>query len=177
MGLARGYLGRPDLTAEKFVPDPFSVEPGACMYRTGDLARFLPDGRIDFLGRIDHQVKIRGYRIELGEIEAALNEHSSVKTCVVVAREEADNDKRLVAYVIAHEGEKPGHLELQSFLRARLLEQMVPSAFVLLDEMPLTPNGKINRRALPAPEILRPELEQRYVAPRNEVEVALVELW
>ncbi len=176
-GLARGYLGRPDLTAEKFIPDPFSDDPGACMYRTGDLARFLPDGRIDFLGRIDHQVKIRGFRIELGEIEAVLSEHPEVKTCVVVAREDAVDDKRLVAYVVAREGEKPGQLELQSFLRARLLEQMVPSAIVLLDEMPLTPNGKINRRALPAPEIARPELEQRYVAPRNDIEVALVDLW
>jgi acyl carrier protein len=177
MGLARGYLGRPDLTAEKFIPDSFSVEPGARMYRTGDLARFLPDGRIDFLGRMDHQVKIRGYRIEPGEIEAALNEYPSVKTCVVVARADADDDKRLVAYIVARDGEKPGHLELRSFLRARLLEQMVPSAFVLLDEMPLTPNGKINRRALPAPEVSRPEIEQRYVAPRNDIEVALVELW
>jgi amino acid adenylation domain-containing protein/non-ribosomal peptide synthase protein (TIGR01720 family) len=177
MGLARGYLGRPDLTAEKFIPDPFSVEPGARIYRTGDLARFLPDGRIDFLGRIDHQVKIRGYRIELGEVEAVLNEYPLVKTCVVVAREEADDDKRLVAYIVAREGEEPGYLELRSFLRARLLEHMVPSAFVLLDEMPLTPNGKINRRALPAPEVLRPEIEQRYVAPRNAIEVALVELW
>lgn len=177
MGLARGYLGRPDLTAEKFNPDPFSVEPGARMYRTGDLARFLPDGRIDFLGRMDHQVKIRGYRIEPGEIETALNEYPSVKTCVVVARIDADEDKRLVAYIVARDGEKPGHLELRSFLRTRLLEQMVPSAFVLLDEMPLTPNGKINRRALPAPEVSRPEIEQRYVAPRNDIEAALVELW
>jgi acyl carrier protein len=177
MGLARGYLGRPDLTAEKFIPDPFSGEPDARMYYTGDVARYLPDGRLDFLGRIDHQVKIRGYRIELGEVEAVLNEYASVKTCVVVAREEADNDKRLVAYIVARAGEKPGHHELQNFLRARLLEHMVPSAFVLLDEMPLTPNGKINRRALPAPEELRPELEQRYVAPRNDIEVALVELW
>jgi amino acid adenylation domain-containing protein/non-ribosomal peptide synthase protein (TIGR01720 family) len=175
MGLARGYLGRPDLTAEKFIPDPFSDEPGARMYRTGDLARFLPDGRIDFLGRMDHQVKIRGYRIELGEVEAVLNEHPLVKTCVVVAREEADGDKRLVAYIVARK--VVGHLELQNFLRTRLLEHMVPSAFVLLDEMPLTPNGKINRRALPAPEDLRPELEQRYVAPRNDIESALVELW
>ena len=177
MGLARGYLGRPDLTAEKFIPDPFSVEPGARMYRTGDLVRLLPDGRIDFLGRIDHQVKIRGYRIELGEIEAVLNEYPSVKTCVVVARAEADDDKRLVAYIVARDGEEPGYLELRSFLRARLLEHMIPSAFVLLDEMPLTPNGKINRRALPAPEVSRPELEQRYVAPRNDIEVALVDLW
>jgi acyl carrier protein len=177
MGLARGYLGRPDLTAEKFIPDPFSVEPGARMYRTGDLARFLPDGRVDFLGRMDHQVKIRGYRIELGEVEAVLNEYPLVKTCVVVAREEADGDKRIVAYIVAREGEKPGYLELRNFLRARLLEQMVPSAFVLLDEMPLTPNGKINRRALPAPEVLRPEIEERYVAPRNAIEEALVELW
>src|SRR6185369_7443732 len=122
------------------------------------------DGRIDFLGRMDHQVKLRGYRIELGEVEAVLNEHPLVKTCVVVAREEADGDKRLVAYVVAREA--VGHLELQNFLRTRLLEHMVPSAFVLLDEMPLTPNGKINRRALPAPEDLQPELEQRYVAPR-----------
>ncbi len=175
MGLARGYLGRPDLTAEKFIPDPFSVEPGARMYRTGDLARFLPDGRIDFLGRMDHQVKIRGYRIELGEVEAVLNEYPLVKTCVVVAREEADGDKRLVAYIVA-DG-KPGYLELRDFLSIRLLEHMIPSAFVLLDEMPLTPNGKINRRALPAPETLRPELEQRYVGPRNDIEVALVDLW
>jgi amino acid adenylation domain-containing protein/non-ribosomal peptide synthase protein (TIGR01720 family) len=177
MGLARGYLGRPDLTAEKFIPDPFNVEPGARMYRTGDVARFRPDGRIDFLGRMDHQVKIRGYRIELGEIEAALTEYPSVKTCVVVARADADDDKRLVAYIVARDGEKPGHLELRSFLRARLLEQMVPSAFVLLDEMPLTPNGKINRRALPAPEVSRPDIEQRYVAPRNDIEAAVVELW
>jgi amino acid adenylation domain-containing protein/non-ribosomal peptide synthase protein (TIGR01720 family) len=177
MGLARGYLGRPDLTAEKFIPDPFSVQPGARMYRTGDLARFLPDGRIDVLGRMDHQVKIRGYRIEPGEIEAALNEYPAVKTCVVVARADADDDRRLVAYIVARDGEKPSHLELRSFLRARLLEQMVPSAFVLLDEMPLTPNGKINRRALPAPEVSRPEIEQRYVAPRNDIEAALVELW
>jgi amino acid adenylation domain-containing protein/non-ribosomal peptide synthase protein (TIGR01720 family) len=177
MGLARGYLGRPDLTAEKFVPDPFSLEPGARMYRTGDLARFLPDGRIDFLGRIDQQVKIRGYRIEPGEVEAVLNEHPSVKTCVVVARGEAGGDKRLVAYIVARGGEEPGHSELRHFLSARLLEHMIPSAFVLLDEMPLTPNGKINRRALPAPEALRPELEQRYVAPRNALEEALVDLW
>ncbi|HEY4425459.1 MAG TPA: amino acid adenylation domain-containing protein, partial [Pyrinomonadaceae bacterium] len=177
MGLARCYLGRPDLTAEKFLPDPFSVEPDARMYYTGDLARYLPDGRLDFLGRIDHQVKIRGYRIELGEIEAVLAEHPAVKTCVVVVRQEADDDKRLVAYVVAHGGEKPGYLELQDFLRARLLAHMVPSAFVLLDEMPLTPNGKINRRALPAPEISRPELDGGYVAPRNDIEVALVDLW
>lgn len=174
-GLARGYLGRPDLTAEKFAPDPFSAEPGARLYRTGDLARFLPDGSIDFLGRIDHQVKIRGFRIELGEVEAALNEHPAVKTCVVVAREEPDGDKQLVAYIVA--GEELSQLEMKSFLRARLLEQMVPSAFVVLDEMPLTPNGKINRRALPAPEIVRPELEQRYIAPRNDIELALVDLW
>jgi len=177
MGLARCYLGRPDLTAEKFLPDPFSAEPDARMYYTGDLARYLPDGRLDFLGRIDHQVKIRGYRIELGEIEAVLNEHPAVKTCVVVVRQEADDDKRLVAYVVAHAGEKPGHLELQDFLRARLLAHMVPTAFVLLDEMPLTPNGKINRRALPAPEISRPELDGGYVAARNDIEAVLVDLW
>ncbi len=177
LGLARGYLGRPDLTAEKFIPDPFSVEPGARMYRTGDLARFRPDGRIDFLGRIDHQVKIRGFRIELGEVETVLNEYPLVQTCLVVAREEADDDKRLVAYIVARDGEKPDHSELRSFLSARLLEHMIPSAFVVLDQMPLTPNGKINRRALPEPEDSRPEIEQRYVAPCNDVEVALVELW
>src|SRR5690349_19841968 len=177
MGLARCYLGRPDLTAEKFIPDPFSVEPGARLYRTGDLVRSLPDGRFDFLGRMDHQVKIRGYRIELGEVEAVLNEYPAVTTCVVVAREEADGDKRLVAYIVARDGEEPAYLELRDFLSIRLLEHMIPSAFVLLDEMPLTPNGKINRRALPAPETLRPALEQRYVAPRNDIEVALVDLW
>lgn len=177
MGLARGYLGRPDLTAEKFIPDPFSAAPNARLYRTGDLARFLPDGRLDCLGRMDHQVKIRGYRIELGEVEAVLHEHPAVKTCVVVARAENNDDQQLVAYVVARNGEQPGHLELQNFLRARLLQHMVPSAFVWLDEMPLTPNGKINRRALPAPEIVRPDLEERYVAPRDDIEVALVELW
>ena len=177
LGLARGYLGRPDLTAEKFIPDQFSAEPNARLYRTGDLARFLPDGRIDFLGRIDHQVKIRGYRIELGEVEAVLHEHPAVKTCVVVARAEKNDDQQIVAYVVARNGEQPGHLELQNFLRERLLQHMVPAAFVWLDELPLTPNGKINRRALPAPEIVRPDLEERYIAPRDDIEVALVELW
>ena len=175
-GLARGYLGRPELTAERFVPDPFSREPGARLYRTGDLARYLPDGEIDFLGRMDHQVKVRGYRIELGEIEAALSQHPAVRDCAVLAREDAPGDKRLVAYVVGKQGQPP-ESELRGFLKERLLDHMLPSSFVLLDELPLTPNGKINRRALPAPEeVARPAAED-YVAPRTPVEEVLAGIW
>ncbi|MFZ6180955.1 non-ribosomal peptide synthase/polyketide synthase [Nannocystis pusilla] len=168
--LARGYLDRPGLTAERFVPDPFS-EPGARMYRTGDLARFRDDGAIEFLGRIDHQVKIRGFRIELGEIEAALAAHPSVRDCVVVAREDATGDKRLVAYVVGDVAVS----ELRASLAARLPDYMVPSAFVFLDALPLSPNGKVDRKALPAPETTR--AAETYVAPRTDLERALVAIW
>ncbi|HYO62150.1 MAG TPA: amino acid adenylation domain-containing protein, partial [Pyrinomonadaceae bacterium] len=148
-GLARDYLNRPALTAERFVPDPFTDEPGARLYRTGDLVRFLADGQIEFVGRIDQQVKIRGFRIELGEIEAVLNEHESVSESVVVAREDAPGERRLVGYLTGAPGLKIG--DVRSYLKERLPDYMVPSFFVLLDELPLTVNGKVDRRRLPEP--------------------------
>jgi amino acid adenylation domain-containing protein len=173
VGLARGYLNRPDLTAEKFIPDPFSAEPGARMYKTGDLARYLPDGNIEFLGRGDLQVKIRGFRIELGEIEAALGQHPAVRKTVVLARQDAPGEKRLVAYVVAESTAD----ELRRFLKDKLPDHMVPAVFVLLDALPLLPNGKIDRRALPAPDRTRPELDKAFVAPRTPTEELLAEIW
>jgi acyl carrier protein len=171
-GLARGYLNQPAQTAERFLPHPFSIKPGARLYRTGDLARYLADGRIEFLGRLDNQVKIRGFRIELGEIEAALAAHAAVDKAVVVAR-----DKSIVAYFVACNGEPPTSEELRSHLRERLPVYMMPSAFVLLDDLPLTPNGKVNRRALPAPDAERRDVAGVYIAPRNTTEAALTEIW
>ncbi|HEX8650844.1 MAG TPA: amino acid adenylation domain-containing protein, partial [Pyrinomonadaceae bacterium] len=179
--LARGYLHRPGLTAEKFIPNPYSTQPGARLYRTGDLARYLPDGQIEFLGRVDHQVKVRGYRIEPGEIEAALTRHPQVREAVVLARENLPGDKRLVAYVIAEETEQPGQRlttsGLRQHLKQELPEHMVPSTFVRLERLPLTPNGKLDRRALPAPEQSRAELDQDYVAPRTPTEELVVSIW
>ena len=156
VGLARGYCRRPELSAEKFIPNPFCRKPGGRLYRTGDLARYLPDGQIGFLGRIDHQVKVRGYRVELGEVEAALRQHEDVRDAIVVARENLPGTKRLVAYVLpvkgTVEGQSPSAFSLQGFLRRKLPEYMVPAAFVLLQEAPLTPNGKIDYHALPIPE-------------------------
>jgi amino acid adenylation domain-containing protein len=173
VGLARGYLNRPDLTAEKFISDPFSVTPGARLYRTGDLARYLPDGNIEFLGRRDHQVKIRGFRIELGEIEAALGRHPAMQQAAVLAREDTPGEKRLVAYVVAQSTPD----ELRRFLKDMLPDPMVPAVFVLLDTMPLLSNGKIDRLALPAPDRSRPELDKSFVAPRTPVEELLAEIW
>ncbi|MDI1443592.1 non-ribosomal peptide synthase/polyketide synthase [Polyangium sp. 6x1] len=175
-GLARGYLGRPGLTAERFVPDPFSNVPGARMYRTGDLARWDANGELEFLGRIDHQVKIRGFRIELGEIEAVLSSHPALRACAVVAWEYAPDDKRLVAYVVPGEGECTEGA-LREHLLASLPAYMVPSAFVRLAALPLNPSGKVDRKALPAPEMTRGAVETSYVAPRTETERALAELW
>ncbi|HYU30924.1 MAG TPA: amino acid adenylation domain-containing protein [Thermoanaerobaculia bacterium] len=174
-GLARGYHGRPDLTAERFVPDPFG-EPGARLYRTGDLARRLPDGTLEYLGRIDFQVKVRGFRIELGEIEAVLAGHPEVRECVAVARREG-GDVRLVAYLVPRGEEAPPSEALREHLRQRLPEYMVPSAFVPLDAFPLTPSGKVDRKALPAPDHSRRDGGRELVLPRTRTEAAVVEMW
>jgi amino acid adenylation domain-containing protein/non-ribosomal peptide synthase protein (TIGR01720 family)/FkbM family methyltransferase len=176
-GLARGYLNRADLTAEKFIPDPFATEPGARLYGTGDLARHLPGGELEFLGRVDHQVKVRGFRIELGEVEARLVEQPGVREAVVVAREEAGGEQRLVGYVACAKDEAPPQSELRKRLKECLPEYMVPQTFVLMEKLPLTPNGKIDRKALPAPGGLRPELSEDLVAPRTPLEGALADIW
>ncbi|RPI88778.1 MAG: amino acid adenylation domain-containing protein, partial [Chloroflexi bacterium] len=176
VGVARGYFNRPDLTAEKFIPNPFSTEPGARIYRTGDLARWLPDGNIEFLGRIDRQVKIRGFRIELGEIEAALAALPEVREVVVLAREDTLGDKRLVAYLVMQAGhDLPEPAELRSKLARSLPEHMLPAHFISLEQLPLTPNGKIDHKALPAPDTTRNEVG--YVAPRNIAEETLAQIW
>jgi len=174
-GLARGYFGRDDLTGERFVPNPFAKQSGARMYRTGDLARFLADGDIQYLGRIDNQVKLHGFRIELGEIEAVLAKHPLVQSAVVIVREDIPGDKRLVAYVVASAMSLSGAL-LKDLVRQRLPEYMVPSAFVLMDALPLSPNGKINRRLLPVPDCSTTDGED-VMAPRDELESALVKVW
>jgi surfactin family lipopeptide synthetase A len=175
-GVARGYLNRPELTAEKFVADPFTSEPGARLYKTGDLARWLPDGQIEFIGRTDHQVKIRGFRVELGEIEAALMQHPEVSDAVMIVREES-GDKRLVAYVVRQQGAASGAADLRSFLKTKLPEYMVPASVVLLQAMPMTPNGKVDRRALPAPEPGPVAALSVAVAPRDELESQLARIW
>ncbi|HVR95771.1 MAG TPA: amino acid adenylation domain-containing protein [Thermoanaerobaculia bacterium] len=179
VGLARGYLNRPDLTAERFVPDPFATEsePGARLYQTGDLARHLPGGEIEFLRRIDFQVKIRGFRIELGEVEAALAEYPLVRDAVVTAREDVPGDPRLVAYLVADEGAAPTAPELRGFLQELLPEYMIPSTFVVLEAFPLTPAGKVDRRALPAPESTLAQSSALYVAPRTPIEGVLAQVW
>ncbi len=176
-GVARGYLGRPGLTAEKFVPDPFSDQPGARLYRSGDLVRYLPDGNIEFLGRLDDQVKIRGYRIELGEVEGVLGQHPSLKEVAVVVREDTPGDRRLVAYCVSGSETQPTVSELREFLRVRLPDYMIPSTFVMMDALPLTPNGKVDRRALPACDGARPELATQFVAPRTHKEETLARIW
>ena len=174
LGLAHGYLGRPALTAEKFVPNPFSGEPGSRLYRTGDLVRWSGAGEIEFLGRIDFQIKLRGFRIELGEIEAALASHEAVGAAVVLLREDRPGDKRLVGYVSPLAGQELAASELQQLLRGRLPDFMVPSALVVLERMPLNANGKIDRKALPAPEQRTDEVSQ---AAETETEKAIAEIW
>ncbi|MEW5861591.1 MAG: amino acid adenylation domain-containing protein, partial [Cyanobacteriota bacterium] len=232
-GLAREYLNRPELTAERFISNPFvavcgsmqygltspptpplrgegsktppshrfaeasyvgkgagglgsvfdptenrySNKPEARLYKTGDLARYLPDGNIEFLGRIDNQVKIRGFRIELGEIEAAVNQHPAVRETVVIVREDIPGDKHLVAYIVPNPKQAPASINLRQFLKEKLPEYMVPSAYVMLESLPLTPNGKVDRRGLPAVDTLSFDIKEDYVAPRDRVEEALAEIW
>ena len=173
-GVVHGYLGQPEMTAERFLPDSFSQEAGARLYKTGDLARYLADGKIEFLGRIDHQVKIRGYRIELGEIEARLSSHPAVRQCVVIAHEIETGEKRLGAYLVCDRDLEPSASEIRSYLKERLPEYMLPTWFVLLDEMPLTPNGKVDRQALTTLEVKWVEERAEYVAPRTATEEILV---
>ena len=177
IGLARGYVGRPELTGDKFVPDPFSGKLGARLYKTGDLARYRPDGNIDYLGRGDHQVKIRGFRIELGEIEGTLALHPAVLEAIVLVHEDESGDKRLLAYVTAQEETYSTASELRTFLKDRLPEHMMPAAFIVLDSFPLNANGKVNRRALPAPDAQRPELDEAFVACRTPTEELLAQIW
>ncbi|WP_146741412.1 condensation domain-containing protein, partial [Lonsdalea populi] len=175
-GVARGYLYRPELTAERFIPDPFSTTPDARLYKTGDLGRWRPDGNIEYLGRNDFQVKLRGFRIEPGEIEARLMQCPGVREAVVVAREDHRGDTRLVAYLQTQPGAELLPADLRRRLSESLAEYMVPSAFVTLDTFPLTPNGKLDRRALPAPD-LTAVISRDYEAPQGEVETALAEIW
>lgn len=188
IGVGRGYLGRPDLTREKFIPNPFVAGQGDTanpvpfsfgdrLYKTGDLARYLPDGNIEFLGRLDFQVKVRGFRIELGEIETVLAQHPAIRGQLVMAREEASGDKRLVAYVIARPSQASSVGELRLWLQERLPDYMVPSAFIFLEAFPLTSNGKVNRAALPAPESALSDSQTGYIAPRTELEETIAQIW
>lgn len=175
-GVARGYLNHPDLTAEYFIPDPFSNHAGARLYKTGDRARYRPDGRIEFLGRVDHQVKIRGFRIETAEIESLLLQHPRVREAVVVARENVTGDLHLVTYIVGRE-QDPTSSELRNFLKEKLPDYMIPAFFVTLPELPLMPNGKVNRLELPPPHSAGSARTRNYDAARNETEKALVEIW
>ncbi|MBP6059098.1 MAG: amino acid adenylation domain-containing protein, partial [Nitrosomonas sp.] len=177
-GLARGYLNRADLTAERFVPHPFDDREGERLYRTGDLARYRESGDIEYLGRIDQQVKIRGFRIELGEIESVLAQHPLINEVVVVARTDVPGEKRLVAYVAIDQSENAvvNTDDLRAYLQARLPDYMVPAAWVFLDSLPLTMNGKVDRKALPAPDI-ETQIASRYLAPRNTTEEILANIW
>ncbi len=175
--LAREYLGRPELTAEMFVPHPYSSEPGAQLYRTGDLVRYLCDGNLEFLKRLDHQVKIRGFRVELGEIEAALNQYWAISESVVIDSDDLATGTRLIAYIVPEEGVEPTPQELYSFLKEKIPSYMIPSVFVTITEVPLTPNGKVNRRELPLPEINETVANIDFVAPRSPLEEILAGIW
>ncbi|MBD2435868.1 non-ribosomal peptide synthetase [Nostoc sp. FACHB-110] len=175
LGLARGYLNQPELTAQKFIPHPFTHKPGERLYRTGDLARYRPDGTLEFLGRIDNQVKIRGFRIELGEIAAVLEQHPEIKEVVVIAREDVDKQKHLVAYFVVNEKSDISISQLRHYLLEKLPDYMVPPALIKLDALPLTPNGKVDYRALPEQGQL--DLTQTYVAPASELEQIITNIW
>jgi acyl-coenzyme A synthetase/AMP-(fatty) acid ligase/acyl carrier protein len=186
-GVGRGYLNRPELTAERFIANPFNERKADKLYKTGDLVRRMSNGDLEYLGRTDAQVKLRGYRIELGEIESVLSQHPAVQEAAVLAREDNENpkseienlksDKRLVAYVVPRREPALTVGELRSFLKKKLPEYMVPLAFVFLDALPLTPNGKVDRQALPAVDQNRPEPEESYVAPRTQAEEMLAKIW
>ncbi|MFN8459768.1 MAG: amino acid adenylation domain-containing protein [Anaerolineae bacterium] len=178
-GLARGYLNRPDLTAERFVPNPFSDSPGERMYKTGDLGRYLAGGMIELLGRLDDQVQVRGFRVEPGEVEVALLQHSEISTAVVLARDirHEPDQKHLVAYVVPKQEPAPSVSELRRFLQQKLPRYMLPSTIMMVAALPLLPNGKLDRQALPVPDITRPELEEMFVAPRDELELQLSTIW
>ncbi len=176
VGVGRGYLNRPELTAERFLPNPFSDEPGARLYKTGDLARFLPDGQIAFMGRTDHQIKIRGYRIEPDEIVSVLNRHLSIQASLVVAREEIPGDKRLVAYIVLAPGAHTTASTLRDTLKAYLPDYMIPAAFVILEALPLTPNGKVDRTRLPVPDALNTLQDEIVAVPSTPLEKRLTEI-
>ncbi|WP_437277994.1 amino acid adenylation domain-containing protein [Sorangium sp. So ce375] len=176
-GVARGYLRQPGLTAERFIPDPWSGEAGARLYRTGDRARWLPDGTLEFLGRVDHQVKLRGLRIDTAEIEACLRMHPDLRDAVVVLREDAEGDKRLLAYLVPAREPAPESSAVRQFLRSHLPEAMIPSAFTWLDALPLSPNGKVDRRALPAPTERAEAAASAAAPPRSPLELAIAEAW
>ncbi len=177
VGLARGYLNQPELTALKFIPNPFSKKEGDRLYKTGDLVRFLPSGDIEYIGRIDNQIKIRGFRVELGEIEGVINQHPSVSASVAIVREDQPGNQNLIAYITLHPDKTLTISQLRSFLQNKLLDHMIPTAFMILEAFPLTSNGKVDRRALPMPDALRPELEVAYVIPQTEVEKTIASVW
>ena len=177
VGLARGYLNHPEKTAETFIPNPFSDEPGSRLYKTGDLACYLSDGHIKLFGRLDHQVKIRGFRIEPGEIEALLTQHPGVRESIVIVREDQPGDKRLVAYIVPDPENNPTIGDLRRFIAEKLPNYMIPAAFITLDALPLNPNGKVDRFALPIPDTARPELESAFVAPRTTTEQILADIF
>ena len=177
VGLARGYLNQPQLSAEKFIINPFTADPGARLYKTGDMARLLPNGEIEFLGRADDQVKIRGFRVEMGEVESALAQHPGVQEPVVVLRKNDAGDGQLVAYIVPVRKPGPPALELRNFLSERLPDYMVPSAFMILDMLPLTPNGKVDRKALPAPVLAQGARGQNRKSPADVLQAQLAQIW
>jgi acyl carrier protein len=177
VGVGRGYLNEAGLTAEAFVPDPFAETPGGRLYKTGDVARFTTGGQLEYLGRGDDQVKVRGFRIELGEIEAALASHAGVREGVALAVADATGDKHLVVYFVSEREQAVSAVALREYLRERLPDYMIPSAYVVLDEMPLTPNGKVDRRALPAPDPSALQRQNAFVAPQTETEKSQARIW
>jgi acyl-CoA synthetase (AMP-forming)/AMP-acid ligase II/aryl carrier-like protein len=177
VGLARGYVQRPELTDEKFIAHPFSVEPDARLYKTGDLARYLPDGHIEYLGRMDHQVKMRGFRIEPGEIEAVLLQHPAIRNAVVIAREDTPGTKYLAAYLVTDKVQQVTIGELRRTLHLHLPDYMVPAYYMMLDKLPLNAHGKVDRQALPSPDRTQSVVKAAYVAPRTPGEQQLASLW